>query len=170
MGLCEISKKSKKKPKINKNEQPLHANIGNRVQFKKNFGLNAVSMTDMMSYNDIKPSNPAALYKYKSIYNKKGEHTTLVTGTLCDIQENSLAYNRTKNSREITKIDDTGNESSNGIEIISDGKLDDDRVKQSQDKSTIDNYIEYINNNDKNLSNSKIDVYNKKQNMKNKKL
>ena len=42
-------------------------------------------------------------------------------------------------------------------------------VKQSTDKTTIDNYIEYIDNQENVLKNSKIDINNAYQNKKNKK-
>ncbi len=69
-----------------------------------------------------------------------------------------------RNSREITSVEETMNESSDVIEIISNGKVDKERVKQSKDKSTIDNYIEFIDNEDNSFSNdnNKFDMYNKK--------
>ena len=61
------------------------------------------------------------------------------------------------------------NESSSQVfEFISDGKMDKNMVKQSTDKTTIDNYIEYIDNQEEDFKNSKINIKNIYQN-KNKK-
>ena len=46
-------------------------------------------------------------------------------------------------------IDETGNESSIGFEIIFDGKIDEDMVQKSTDKSTVDNYIEFVEKKEK---------------------
>ena len=66
-----------------------------------------------------------------------------------------------KNSREITNVEETLNESSSQVfEIIADGKMDKDKVKQSTDKTTIDNYIEYIDNKEEEFKDTKVDIYN----------
>ena len=54
------------------------------------------------------------------------------------------------------------------FEIITDGKMDKDMIKQSTDKTTIDNYIEYVDDKETNLKNSKIDISNAYQNKKRK--
>ena len=81
---------------------------------------------------------------------------------------NSMNKTREKNSRDTTNIEETLNESSSQVfEIISDGKLDKDKIKKINDKSTIDNYIEYIDNTNE-IKNTKIDLYSNKKQEKNK--
>ncbi len=81
---------------------------------------------------------------------------------------NSMNKTREKYSRDTTNIEETLNESSSQVfEIISDGKLDKDKIKKINDKSTIDNYIEYIDNTNE-IKNTKIDLYSNKKQEKNK--
>ena len=77
--------------------------------------------------------------------------------------KNSKA-NQTINSMYTSKCDDTGYDSSyEGIEMIIDGKMDEDLVKKSSDKNTINNYNEFIKKkDDNNLSNNKVMDYYKK--------
>ena len=57
------------------------------------------------------------------------------------MQGNSLINNKTENNNTMATnsiysiIDETGNESSIGFEIIFDGKIDEDMVQKSTDKS-----------------------------------
>ena len=78
---------------------------------------------------------------------------------------NSLSNIKEGNSKDnINSIDETLNESSSQVfEIIADGKMDEDKVKQSTDETTIDNYIEYIGNKNDDIKKNKIDIYNSKK-------
>ena len=146
MGVCETYENSKKKSKkSNKGNQPFHAPIhSSKNIFNVKNTHNSVSQIDI----PITQVKPIPLYKYNSVYGKKEDQTTLVTGSLHEMQGNSLMNLGSRNSREITSLEETMNESSDIIEIISNGKVDKERVKQSKDKSTIDNYIEFIDNED----------------------
>ena len=78
---------------------------------------------------------------------------------------NSLSNIKEGNSKDnINSIDETLNESSSQVfEIIADGKMDEDKVKQSTDETTIDNYIEFIGNKNDDIKKNKIDIYNSKK-------
>ena len=166
MGLCESNQGPEgNRNKSNKGRQLFNAPIRSNIAcIKKN-------MMNSQSQIDFRQAKFPKTYKYKGTYNKKGEYTTLISATL-EMQGNSLMKNRSKDSREITRIDETEDideTSGNGVEYITDGKMNKEKVIQSNDKNTIDNYIEYVDNtDDKNIRN-KIDIYNKKRQIKNKK-
>jgi hypothetical protein len=94
----------------------------------------------------------------------------LVNGTLVELgQGNSLMNNKIKNSFlngtynsiYTNNIDETGNMSSfEAIEMIQDGKVDLDMVKKSTDKTTINNYNEFIGKKNKNNNQQKKDLIN----------
>ena len=155
MGVCESYTEPKKKKKSNKGHQLYYASITPYKPIFKPGQINSIS------YVDIKPKNNISLYKYKSIYNDKADLPTLITGTL-DKENNSL--DRTRNSKTINSIEETMNENSGDVEYIENGQINQEKVIQSTDKTTIDNYIEYIyNKNDENLSKNIIDIYNSKK-------
>ena len=85
-------------------------------------------------------------------------------------QGNSLMYSNIKNNSRAnqtsiftsSRIDDTGYESSyDGFEMIVDGKMDEDLVKNSSDKNTINNYNEFIKKNEDNKNKKVMDYYHK---------
>ena len=155
MGVCESYTEPKNKKKSNKGHQLYYAPITPYKPIFKPGQINSIS------YVDIKQKNNISLYKYKSIYNDKADLPTLITGTL-DKENNSL--DRTRNSKTINSIEETMNENSGDVEYIENGQINQEKVIQSTDKTTIDNYIEYIyNKNDENLSKSIIDIYNSKK-------
>ena len=159
MGICETNDTGKNTFREKRKSQPFHAPIYYKSSFFNN-NLSHLSKTSIKSHKDIKQSKPI-LYKYRSIYGKNDEQTTLMTESLY----NSLnSGNKTINYFE--SIDNTLNESSSQFyEIISDGKMDKDKIRRSADKITIDNYIEYIDDNSQDFKKSKVDIYdNKKQN------
>ena len=163
MGVCETYENTKKKPKkTNKGNQLYHAPIrSSKNHFNIKNNINTLSQIDIPSSHEEK--KPVLLYKYKSVYGKKDDQTTLVTGSLQELQGNSLMNIVPRNSREITSKEETMNESSEAIEIICNGKVDKEKVKQSKDETTIDNYIEFIDNKDNSFSQcNKFDIYNKK--------
>ena len=165
MGICESEGNAPGKSSViaKKRLQPFHAPIRSEKIFynwPKNNGISFLSQNDIMSYKENNNSKPI-LYKYKSTYVKDNEQTTLMTESLY----NSLSNIKSRNSKEnITSIDETLNESSNQVfEIISDGKIDEDKVKQSTDETTIDNYIEFIENKTYDTKKNKLDIYNTKK-------
>ena len=80
-----------------------------------NYSLSTLSQTDIISIKKAKPPKKVGLYKYKGTYGKKEEQTTLLSESLYN------SFNR-KNSRELTGVSETLNESSSQVfEFISDG-------------------------------------------------
>ena len=165
MGICESDYTEKNVISHKKELQPFHAPIRSKEKLNNNYSLSILSQNDLMSFEYPKTSKQVQLYKYKGTYGKKEEQTTLLSESLY----NSFAHNPRNNSREITNVEETMNESSSQVfEIISDGKMDKNMVKQSTDRTTIDNYIEYVDNEETDLKNSKIDINNAYQNKKRK--
>ena len=161
MGICESNSSEKYIIKPKKQKQPFHAPIRSVEKFDNNYSLSTLSQTDIISIKKAKPPKKVGLYKYKGTYGKKEEQTTLLSESLYN------SFNR-KNSRELTGVSETLNESSSQVfEFISDGKMDKSMVKKSNDKTTIDNYIEYIDNTNE-IKNTKIDLYSNKKQDKNK--
>ena len=160
MGICESNSSEKYIIKPKKQKQPFHAPIRSVQKFDNNYSLSTLSQTDIISIKKAKPPKKVGLYKYKGTYGKKEEQTTLLSESLYN------SFNR-KNSRELTGVSETFNESSSQVfEFISDGKMDKSMVKKSNDKTTIDNYIEYIDNKEEDIKNSKVDINNIYQNKK----
>ena len=168
MGICESGANTPHKNNVltKKRLQPFHAPIHSEKAFQNltnNNGLSILSQTDIMSYRELKKEKPI-VYKYKSTYGKNDEQTTLMTESLYNSMSNIREVNSKNN---INSIDETLNESSSQVfEFISDGKMDKSMVKKSNDKTTIDNYIEYIDNKEEDIKNSKVDINNIYQNKK----
>ena len=155
MGICESNDTGKNSFVEKRKSQPFHAPIYYKTSSFQNNNLSFLSQASIISHKQSKP----ILYKYRSTYGKNDEQTTLMTESLY----NSL-YSGNKTLNNFESIDETLNESSSQVyEIISDGKMDEDKLKQSTDKTTIDNYIEYIENNSQDKKQSKIDIYNNKK-------
>ena len=165
MGICESGANTPHKNNVltKKRLQPFHAPIHSEKAFQNltnNNGLSILSQTDIMSYRELKKEKPI-VYKYKSTYGKNDEQTTLMTESLYNSMSNIREVNSKNN---INSIDETLNESSSQVfEIISDGKMDENKVKQSTDETTIDNYIEYIGKKNDDTKKNKIDIYNSKK-------
>ena len=154
MGICESNDTGKNSFIEKRKAQPFHAPIYYKTSTFNN-NLSFLSQASIISHKQSKP----ILYKYRSTYGKNDDQTTLMTESLY----NSL-YSGSKTLNNFESIDETLNESSSQVyEIISDGKMDEDKVKQSTDKTTINNYIEYIGNNSQDIKKSKVDIYNNKK-------
>ena len=167
MGICESSDLAQNTLLFKKELQPYNARIDSTEDFSQNNQQSIFSQPNTLNNNDIKKQKSIFLYKYQSRYGKKDEQTTLMTESLFEMN-NSMNKTREKYSRDTTNIEETLNESSSQVfEIISDGKLDKDKIKKINDKSTIDNYIEYIDNTNE-IKNTKIDLYSNKKQEKNK--
>ena len=183
MGICEtlsndkyddknhkykVSNKKKKKGS-NLFSAPIDSSPNNDNIYVNN-SLSQMTM-DNSYYNNYKKPN---VYKYINKYKTNGFQKSIVKASLEELggQGNSLMNSNKKNSivnqNSIysSKYDDTGYESSyEGFEeMIIDGKMNEDLVKKSEDKNTLNNYNEFIKkkgeNNDikKNLI---LDYYNK---------
>ena len=174
MGACDSTNAKNQKINIRKNKgrQPFSAPMSrtkndNNLTSSLSTTINAFSQLDLKKFNSGNKNRPSLLYKYKGTYCKKGEQISIMTATLQDLQGNSLLNNQTENNNTMatnsiyTFIDEVEDESSNGFEIISDGRVDKDMVQKSTDRGTIDSYLEYVENREKNNStNSRIYAYN----------
>ena len=164
MGACEsINGENKKNNKrSNLGKQPYSAPIKNYYDNDDNTTNLGTTINTISQFDDITCNNefnnrgPSGLYKYNGTYYRKGEQISLMTVSLHQLQENSLLNNRTKNSIRTnsiynTCIDETENESSSNdvLEIIYDGKMDENMVQKSTDKTTMENYNEFIGKKDK---------------------
>ena len=169
MGVCDSisSKHQKTNIKKNKGKQPFsppinRKNNDNNMTSSLTTTMNTLSQLNIKRFNNENKNRPSLLYKYKGTYCKKGEQMSIMTATLQDLQGNSLLNNQTESINALainsiyTYIDEAEDESSNGFEIISDGKVDEDMVQKSTDKSTIDSYLEYVENKEKNKSKNSI--------------
>ena len=177
MGVCDsINAKNQKANKSkNKGRQPFSAPISrknndNNMTSSLTTTMNTLSQIEIKKYNSGNINRPSLLYKYKGTYCKKGEQTSIMTATLQDLQGNSLLNNQTENNNtmvanSIYTFFDEAEESSNGFEIISEGKVDEDMIQKSTDRTTIDSYLEYVENKEKkNSTNSRIYAYNNNNN------
>jgi len=181
MGICQSSNQNNKKS--NRGKQPYCAKVNDYYNNENSTNLettiNTVSQIDILSNNEFIKKSPSPLYKYSGHYYKKGEQTSLMTISLHELQGNSNSLNnKTKNSQiycntkdndsiyKITRINENDNESSSeSIEIINDGRMDEKMVQKSTDKTTIENYNEYIGKNDNIVkkNNNKTDIYKRRK-------
>ena len=183
MGICESTKKSRRRNRKNHNKgkQPYSAPVKDYVSNNNdatNLGntINTTSQNDLMSNIDLYKRKPSNLYKYNGTYYKKGEQFSLMTVSLHEMQGNSLnaqtKYSKNRhtgnnNSLYNTCIDETENESSDEvIEIIYDGKMDENMIQKSTDKTTINNYNEFIGKKENIPKKNNIDIYNRKKSVK----
>ena len=195
MGTCESlfnnEKNNKENNKVNKTNK---VNQINQVNQPKNRGSNLfcapvdstnanndntyVNQTmsqmtiDVSQYRE--PQKPR-IYQYINKYKTNGLQKSIAKASLVEMgQQNSLIYSNIKNSKAnqtnslyTSRADDTGYESSyDGFEMIVDGKMDEEMVKQSTDKNTLNNYNEFIRKKDdnnlfKNKNTKVMDYYHK---------
>ena len=171
MGTCEsiFNERPKKKNSIKNNLEgqkfraPVNSN--NHTYFGNGISQRTLDVSQTRDKELLYNKKPK-IYKYINEYNNQ---RSLVNGTLVELgQGNSLMNNKIKNSflngtynSIYTNIDETGNMSSfEGIEMIQDGKVDLDMVKKSTDKTTINNYNEFIGKKNKNNNQQKKDLIN----------
>jgi len=169
MGTCEsiFNEKPKKKKTIKKNlggqrfRAPVNSN--NHTYFGSGISQRTLDISQTRD-KDLLYNKKPNVYKYVNEYNNQ---RSLVNGTLVELGQNSLMNNKIKNSFlngtynsiYTNNIDETGNMSSfEAIEMIQDGKVDLDMIKKSTDKTTINNYNEFIGK--KNNNQQKIDLIN----------
>ena len=178
MGSCEsiLNDKPKKKKGTQKNigTPGFNAPVNNNTQ--NNFGNTMSQMTlDITETRDreLLFNKKPKMFKYINSYKTKDTQNSLINGTLVDLEQGNSLYrnqkmsnlNGTYNSIYTNNIDETGNMSSyDGIEMIQDGKVDIDMVKKSTDKTTMNNYNEFIGKKNNNLQkNNLINYYNKRK-------
>ena len=186
MGICEtIFDKEKDKDKNNKTRQkepkkqnnkgsnlfcaPINSSTTNDNIYVEP-SMSQMTMT-MDNSHYIEPKRPPQIYQYINRYKTNGLQKSVAKASLVELggQANSLMVSNIKNSRMnqtsiyTSRIDETGYESSyDGVEMIVDGKMDEDLVKQSTDKNTLNNYNEFIKKKEDNNNNKKVmDYYHK---------
>ena len=187
MGTCEsFFNPDKDKVKLNKqNEKNDQNNIGKNLfcapidssMNKDNIYVNSNSVSQMtMDMSHYQEPKKPAIYQYINQYKTNGLQKSVVKASLVELggNSNSLMFSNIKNSKAnqtinsiyTSKCDDTGYESSyDGVEMIIDGKIDEELVRKSSDKNTINNYNEFIKKkeDDNNNTNNKkvMDYYTK---------
>ena len=180
MGACE-SLLNTEKDKIRIKGQSKQTNKGpNLFSAKLDSSQNSTiffssySKSTISNDNNYQDQQKPQLYTYINKYKTNGFQRSIAKASLAELshQENSLMNSNRKNlglnqtnSMYTSIYDDTGNESSyEGIEMIIDGKMDEDMIKKSTDQNTINNYNEFIleKDNKNNLKNKKrMDYYSK---------
>ena len=178
MGSCEsfLNDNPKKKKVTQKNIGTQGFNAPVNTNNQTNFGNTMSQMTlDITQTRDreLLFNKKPKMYKYINSYKTKDTQSSLINGTLVDLEQGNSLYrnqkksnlNGTYNSIYTNNIDETGNMSSyDGIEMIQDGKVDIDMVKKSTDKTTMNNYNEFIGKKNNNLQkNNLINYYNKRK-------
>ena len=186
MGICEtIYDKEKDKDKNNKTRQKEPKKLNNKGSNLFCAPINSSTTNDniyvepsmsqmtmtMDNSHYIEPKRPPQIYQYINRYKTNGLQKSVAKASLVELggQANSLMVSNIKNSRMnqtsiyTSRIDETGYESSyGGVEMIVDGKMDEDLVKQSTDKNTLNNYNEFIKKKEDNNNNKKVmDYYHK---------
>ena len=130
-----------------------------------------------MSY--YQSQKPPIMYQYINKYNNNGLQKSVAKASLVELGKGNSLYSNLQNSGVnpnsiySSKIEETGNESSlDGIEMIIDGKMNEDLVQKSTDINTRNNYNEFIKKKDdsNNIKNIKfMDYYHKNSSNSNKK-
>ena len=173
MGICESG--------LNKNEKRKQKNkITSKRNNKHNFGSNLFSapinssanndnvyvnnsvsqMTMTMDMSQYHENKKPPIYQYRNKYRTNGLQKSIDKASLVKLGQNnsmnSIIKNNEANVNSIysSKMEDTVNESSLAYEeMIIDGRMDEDLVKKSTDKNTINNYNEFIKKKEDNENN-----------------
>ena len=188
MGIYQSSIENMKKS--NRGKQPYCAPVKENMHNDNNMTnlettINTASQADILSKNEFIKKKPSQLYKYSGHYYKKGEQMSVMTVSLHELQGNSnsfiqkqtknseIFYPKNNNSIYHTSCLDENESNSNScssdevLEIINDGKMDEKMVHRSTDKTTIENYNEFIGNKKSIDTFNKINIYNRKSYNKN---
>ena len=165
-----------KRPK-NVGEPVFSAPINNSTT-NNDINQTALSQMTMEISQHYDPPKRPNVYQYINKYKNNGLQRSVVKASLVEKgQGNSLMVSGIKGSRAnqtnslyTSKADDTGYDSSyDQCEMIIDGKMDEELVKNSCDKNTINNYNEFIGKKDsnslKNNNNKIMDYYHKKKDL-----
>ena len=188
MGACDSMFKSEDKKRIIPREDIVNRpkNVGGNLfsapinNSTTNNDINQTTLSQMtmeVSQHYEPPSRPV-VYQYVNKYKTNGLQRSVAKASLVELgQGNSLMFSGIKGSRAnqtnslyTSRADDTGYDSSyDQCEMIIDGKMDEELVKNSSDKNTINNYNEFIGKKDSNSlknNNNKIwDYYKKKKDL-----
>ena len=182
MGTCDSlfnTEKEKARPAVQKEQNnnvgknlfcaPVNSSANNDNIYVDP-SISQITMTNDNSHY-YEPQKPQ-VYQYINKYKSNGLQKSVAKASLVELgnQGNSLMYSNIKNNSRAnqtsiftsSRIDDTGYESSyDGFEMIVDGKMDEDLVKNSSDKNTINNYNEFIKKNEDNNNKKVMDYYHK---------
>ena len=187
MGTCDSlfnTEKEKARPAVQKEQNnnvgknlfcaPVNSSANNDNIYVDP-SISQVTMTNDNSHY-YEPQKPQ-VYQYINKYKSNGLQKSVAKASLVELgnQGNSLMCSNVKNNSRAnqtsiftsSRIDDTGYESSyDGFEMIVDGKMDEEMVKQSTDKNTLNNYNEFIRKKDdnnlfKNKNTKVMDYYHK---------
>ena len=127
---------------------------------------NSMSQTMTIDMSHYQSQKPPIMYQYINKYKTNGLQKSVAKASLVELGKGNSIYSNLQNSVAnpnsiySSKIEETGYESSyDGIEMIVDGKMDEDLVQKSNDINTINNYNEFIkkkdnSNNGNNIKNN----------------
>lgn len=140
---------------------PIDSSLNQDNIYISNNNISQMTLTQDMSHYQEYQKPP--IYKYVNKYKSNRLQRSIAKASLVELggQGNSLVYSNIKNSgiNQINSLytsrnDDTGYESSyDGVEMIIDGKMDEELVQKSSDKNTINNYNEFIKKKEDNKNN-----------------
>ena len=141
---------------------------------------NSMSQTMTIDMSHYQSQKPPTMYQYINKYKTNGLQKSVAKASLVELGKgNSLLLSNLQNSGAnpnsiySSKVEETGYESSyDGIEMIADGKMNEDLVQNSNDINTINNYNEFIKKKDdsNNIKNNKfMEYYHKTSSNSNKK-
>ena len=133
---------------------------------------NSLSQITTMDKSHHLPTQKPQIYRYINQYKTNGFQRSIAKGSLVELgaKGNSLINSKMKNSADgqnslfSSKCEDTGVETSyEGFEeMIFDGQIDEEYVKNCGDKNTLNIYNEFIGKESNNKKNDKIlNYYNK---------
>ena len=186
MGVCDSAFNNDKENQKNNNYNKKPAKDSNffaaPIDSPKNDNIyvndNSMSQTMTIDMSHYQSQKPPIMYQYINKYKTNGLQRSVAKASLVELgRGNSLLNSNLQNSAVnpnsiySSKIEETGYVSSyDGIEMIIDGKMDEDLVKKSTDINTIKNYNEFISKNDSNeTKNNIMDYYHKTSSNSNKK-
>jgi hypothetical protein len=131
---------------------PIDSSLNQDNNYISSNNISQMTLTQDMSHYQEYQRPP--IYKYVNKYKSNGLQRSIAKASLVELggQGNSLVCSNIKNSgiNQLNSLytsrnDDTGYESSyDGVEMIIDGKMDEELVQKSSDKNTINNYNEFI--------------------------
>ena len=140
---------------------PIDSSLNQDNNYISSNNISQMTMTQDMSHYQEYQKPP--VYKYVNMYKSNGLQRSIAKASLIELggQGNSLVCSNIRNSgiNQLNSIytsrnDDTGYESSyEGVEMIIDGKMDEELVQKSSDKNTINNYNEFIKKKEDNKDN-----------------
>ena len=174
MGICDSAfnkdkgnKDSNKIPIKGSNffSAPIDSSPYNDNVYVNDSSMSQTMTIDMSHYQS---QNPPTMYQYINKYKTNGLQKSVAKASLVEMGKGNSLYSNLQNSAAnlnsiySSKIEETGYENSfEGIEMIVDGKMNEDLVQKSNDINTINNYNEFIKkkDNSNNIKNNKFMEY-----------